>query len=114
MPTNDTISFEKIHETQKKCTPTQIMLYQAAIQLHKSLNLNELTFESVTVLNQMTCTSRQTMFIIFKNNATKIGMNTTANKFYQLTGRVPLNALSLSFVHYKKLAKQIFLKYGKT
>ena len=58
--------------------------------------------------------SRQTSFLIFQNNSTKIGMNTTANKFYQLTGKIALNSLGLPFVHFKKLMKTQFLKYGKT
>ena len=58
------------------------------------LILKCLTFEAITVLNQMTVTSRQTSFIIFRNNSTKIGMNT--------------------FVYFKKLMKTHFLKYGKT
>ena len=61
----------------------------------------------------MTVTSRQTMFHIFRNNSTKIGMNTTANKFYQLSGKISLNKLGLSFVNFKKLMKTQFLKYGK-
>ena len=58
--------------------------------------------------------SRQTSFLIFQNNSTKIGMNTTANKFYQLTGKIALNSLGFTFVHLKKLMKTQFLKYGKT
>ena len=111
---NRELSFIKLHERHKKCTPTQIMSYQAAIQLHKVINFDRPTFESVTVLNQMTCTSRQTMFFIFKDNSSKIGMNTTANKFHQLSGKITLNSLLYSFVHFKKIMKIQFLKFGKT
>ena len=90
------------------------MSYQAALLLHKTINFELPNFEAITVLNQMTVTRRQTSFIIFRNNSTKIGMNTTANKFYQLTGKVALNSLSLTFVHFKKLMKIQFLKYGNT
>ena len=45
--------------------------------------------------------SRQTMFQIFRNNATKTGMNSTANKHYQLSNKIPLSSLSLTFVHYE-------------
>ena len=48
------------------------------------------------------------------NNRRKIGMNTTANKFYCITDLIGLDQLNLSFVHFKKLAKIQFLKYGKT
>ena len=90
------------------------MKYQASLLLHKITNFEVPDFEAITVLNQMTVTSRQTSFIIFRNNSTKIGMNTTSNKFYQLTGMISLNSLSLPFVHFKKLMKIQFLKYGKT
>ena len=116
---DNVISFEKLYQINKKCTPTQIMAYQSALQLHKILDFNNLdfvqpSFESVTVLNQMAVTSRQINFIIFRENTTKIGMNTTAYKFNQLSGKMSLNSLGYSFVHYKKLMKFQFLKYGKT
>ena len=79
---------------------------------HKKINFEIPDFEAITVLNLMTVSSRQTMFLIFRNNSTKIGMNTTANKFYQLTGKIALNSLGLSFVNFKKLMKAQFLKYG--
>ena len=43
-----------------------------------------------------------------------IGMNSTANKFYALSNLISLSMPSLSYVHFKKLAKIKFLKYGKT
>ena len=88
------------------------MNYQAAINLHKLLDFETITFESITILNQMTGTVRQTNFEIARDNNKKIGMNTTANKLYCLSGKVGLLALNLEFVHYKKLMKLQFLKYG--
>ena len=38
----------------------------------------------------------------------------TANKFFYISDQIGLNLLNLSFVHFKKLAKIQFLKYGKT
>ena len=114
MNKNCHISFEKIHELNKKCTPTQIMSYQAALSLYKTLNFEIPNNETITVLNQMTVTSRQMLFIIFRNNSTRIGMNTASNKFYQLSKKITLNSLDLKFVHFKKLMKVQFLKYGKT
>ena len=105
---------KKSKNITKKSTPSQIMAYQASLKLYKTLNFDLPSFETITVLDQMPFSSRQTMFLIFRINATKIGMNTTANKFYQLSNKIPLSSLSLSFVHYKKLMKLLFLKYGKT
>ena len=41
-------------------------------------------------------------------------MNMTANKFYCINNEIGLDMLNLSFVHFKKLAKIQFLKYGTT
>ena len=108
------ISFDTLYKNNAKSTPTQIMHYQAALNLHKLLNFETVNFETVTILNQMTGTVRQTNFEILRDNNKRIGMNTTANKLYCLSGKVGLLALNLEFVHYKKLMKLQFLKYDKT
>ena len=108
------MSFEKLHAKAKKCMPSQIMLYQASLKLRRILNMEQLSFESITVLNQMTCTRRQTMFELLRDNNSKIGMNTTANKMYCISGRISLLSLNYGFVHFKKLMKINFLKYGQT
>ena len=109
------ISFEDIHKIHLKCTPKQIMLYQISLNLHKLLNSDgPMTNELVTVLDQMICGSRQLRFEIYRNFQGKIGMNTTANKFFFITNQISLDSLNLSFVHYKKIVKMQFLKNGKT
>ena len=104
------------HKVHKKCTPKQIMYYQIALKLHKILNEhdNVLSFEQVTVMDQIICTGRQLKFQIFKNNTNKIGMNTTANKLFHVNNLIGLDMLNLSYVHFKKLAKIQFLKNGNT
>ena len=59
------------------------------------------------------CTSSQLKFQIFRNNKSKIGMNMTTYKFYCISNLIVLDMLNMSFVHYKKLIKMQFLKYGK-
>ena len=109
------ISFENIHKINSKCTPKQIMLYQISLNLHKILNSNgPVNNELVTVLDQMICGRRQLRFEIYRDFRGKIGMNTTANKLFFISNKIPLDLLNLSFVHYKKIAKIQFLKYGKT
>ena len=110
------ISFIKIHETCKKCTPNQIMSYQNALWLHKTLNemYSYCSTEHVKILSNIICTSRQLNFEIFKDNFVKIGMNTTNNKFFHLSKQISLNNLNLTFVHYKKMMKLQYLKFGKT
>ena len=110
------ISFDNIHKANNKCTPKQIMYYQIALKLHKVLNEhdNVLSFEQVTVMDQIICTRRQLKFQIFKSNNNKIGMNTTANKLYHVSNLIGLDMLNLEYVHFKKLAKIQFLKNGNT
>ena len=116
MRDNFDVSFENLHINCKKCTPKQIALYQCSLKLYKTLNdnLKDLNFEQVTVFDQMRCSTRQINFEIERNNNYKIGMNTTSNKFSSLSKLVGLGMLDLTFVHFKKLAKIQFLKYGKT
>ena len=110
------ISFENLHKSLKKCTPTQIMHYQLALNLYRTLNLevHELSFEVITVFEQLICTRRQSLFKIFRNSNTKIGFNTTANKLFYLNNKIGLEHLNLSLYCFKRLAKIMFLKYGKT
>ena len=84
--------------------------------MHKVLNEhdNVLSFEQVTVMDQIICTHRQLKFQIFKSNNNKIGMNTTANKLYHVSNLIGLDMLNLEYVHFKKLAKIQFLKNGNT
>ena len=52
--------------------------------------------------------------VSLRNFKVKIGMNTTANKFYHINNLIGLDMLNLEFVNFKKLAKIPFLKYGNT
>ena len=66
------------------------MHYQIAFKLHILINDhdNVLSFEHVTVMDQIVCTSRQINFQIMRKFNTKIGMNTTANKLYHLNNLI--------------------------
>ena len=110
------ISFVNLHKIHNKCTPEQIMYYQMSLKLHKLMNEhnNHLSFEHVTIMDQIVCTSRQINFQTFKKFNTKIGLNTTANKLFPLNNMIGLDSLNLKFTHYKKLAKLQFLKNGNT
>ena len=58
--------------------------------------------------------SRQLTFTSFRNNQLKIGLNMSANKLHCVSDLVSLDMLNLNFIHFKKLAKIRFLKFGKT
>jgi hypothetical protein len=102
---NPLISFENLHKSHKKSTPKQITFYQMALRLHKLVNENliDLSFEQITVMDQMICSRRQISFEIHRNNTGKIGMNTTANKLYPLSHLIGLNMLNLGYIYYKTL-----------
>ena len=86
------------------------------LSLFKIINNNDedLSFETITVLNQIVCSRRQIKFKIFRDFNTKIGLNTTANKLYHLNDLISFDLLNLAFVHFKKVMKIQLLKYGKT
>ena len=113
---NYELSFEKLHKLSKKCTPSQIMSYKISLKLHKVFNETEpnLQTETVRLFEQTVCSCRQITFELYRNNSYKIGMNTSANKFYHINKLIGLNKLNMNFVHYKKHMKIQFLKFGKT
>ena len=51
---------------------------------NKTLNEHDfcLSFELVTVMDQVVCTGRQLRFQILRENRSKTGINVTANNFY--------------------------------
>ena len=110
------VSFIEVHKVSKKCTPSQILLYNQAIQLYKTVNHSDFpcTLEDITLVDQTICTSRQLKFKVFRNNKLKIGLNTTANKLHCISDLIGYDMLNFGFVHFKKLAKIQFLKFGKT
>ena len=94
----------------------EICQYQIALRADKILSEMELgvSFEHVTVLNEIACTPRQLNFETFRNNKSKIGLNTTVNKLYHVSKLISLDVLNHNFVYFKKLMKLQFLKNGKT
>ena len=58
--------------------------------------------ETIRVIEQTVFTRRQLTFEIYRNNNSKIGMNTQANKFYHISKLIALDKLNLGYVHFKK------------
>ena len=110
------VSFVNLHKANKKCTPNQIMMYQLSLNLFASLNESSTvpSTQMVRLLDQIICTSRQTMFEIHKGNKSKIGMNMNENKFYPLNKLILMDNLNWSFAHFKKQMKTKFLIFGNT
>ena len=112
------ISFIDLHKNNKKCTPSQITLYTMSIALFKTINECHNTTtpstEVIRMLEQMVLTRRQVMFEVLRTNNSKIGMNSTENKFYHLNKLIVLEKLNWSLPRYKKHMKIQFLKFGTT
>ena len=100
------MSFLRIHSICKKCTPSQIMSYQAAIHLYKVINevYEFCTTKHALLLNSIVCPGRQLKFEVFRNICTKIGLNSLSNKFHHITKLISLDVLNLGFVHFKKIS----------
>ena len=81
------------------------MIFQTSLQLHQTLNFEIPQYESLTILNQMTCTGRQINFEIVRDRNYKVFMNTIANKFYSLNEKIGLNNLGLKPALVAKLFK---------
>ena len=112
----DNISFINLHKTSKKCTPSQIMLYQISLLLFKVVNENSpipsLSF--VKLMEQVICTRRQIMFESQRNNNSKIGMNSLENKLYHVSKLIVMEKLNWTLPRFKKHMKIQFLKFGNT
>ena len=92
------------------------MLYKISLMLHKVLNETNLHLktETIHILDQAAFTRRQLTFDIYRNNSLRIGMNTNSNKFYHVNKLIGWDKLNFTFVHFKRLMKVQFLKYGPT
>ena len=103
-------------EIVKKSSPKQIMKYQIALSLHRLLNSmdEELSLDQVMVMDQAICTSRQLRFQVQRKFNQKVVMNIPVNKFYYINDKIGFDILNLSYVHYKRLCKFQYLKYGNT
>ena len=97
-----------VHCVQVHCLSS----YQWGLTLNN--NEHEISFETVTVYNQIICSRRRLKFKILRNFNNKIGLNTTANKLYHLNDLISFDILNFTFVHFKKFVIIQFLKYGKT
>ena len=90
------------------------MMYQIALNIYKVFNVEVLKTDTIRFIEITIFTSRQLRFEILRNNRSKIGMNMLANKLFHVSKLIGLDKLNLGFVHYKKIKKIQFLKYGKT
>ena len=72
-------------------------------KMHNSVEFAALNYNQIL-------TSRQTKFIISKDNKTKVGINSLTNPLFYINGLVPLEWMNLSINGYKVKCKELFLK----
>ena len=77
-------------------------MYKLSLLLHKTYNETIPGIEWINFATQIIVTGRQKFFEIAKTNNTKIGLNTSCNKFYCLNKEIDLTLLDLSYVALKE------------
>ena len=105
---NDT-SFINLHVMCNRATPIQVMRYKLALCLHKLYNSDYNSIEFLSLNFKQVITGRQTKFKCFKDNNTKVGLNTLSNRLYVLNDLIPLDWLNMSKDTYKVHCKRLFL-----
>ena len=106
------ISFDNLHKLHKKCTPKQIMYYQIALKLHKLINdpENVLSFEHITVMNQIVCTRRKINFQILRNCNSKIWHEHHSKQVVSLEQPRGITNVDFQFCTLQENIKNIILK----
>ena len=102
-------SYNDIHTLTKRATPPQLQIYKHAILLFRLYNSIDTTSDWVRLNFQQTLMSRQTNFIILKNNNYKIGNNLICNRLSLLNNKIPLKWLTLTLETFKMKCKVKFL-----
>ena len=104
------LSFNKIHEINKRATPHNLMIYKHSLLLHKLYNQGQPSTEWVNLHFQHQFSMRQGMFTVAKTNLLKIGNNIMVNRLSCLNQLIPLDWLNFSYTEYKLKMKNKFLK----
>ena len=94
-------SFINIHNTLKRATPHNLMVFKHAVLLHKLFNNQNPPLEWVDLHFKQTFNSRQTFFNVIKSSNYKIGSNILSNRFSILNNKILLDDLNLSLNSFK-------------
>ena len=103
------ISYINIHKMNNRATPGAILYYKLAIQLFKLYNSNVHNYDWVLLNTNQIFTSRQTTFMAFKSNTSKVGLNLLVNRLSILNGKIPLTWLNETLISFKLKCKRSFL-----
>ena len=72
---------------------------------------NDYTHDWVLLQKNHIFTTRQTTFMAFKSNNTRVGKNILGNRLPILNGKIPFNWLNESLMTFKMKCKNLLLTY---
>ena len=107
--TEDNISFERLHQMNKRATPMKMSMYKLAIQLFKLYNSDKATPDWIDLNLQQNFNGRSTKFLISNYAKYKIGSNLLANRLSALNNTIELSWLNLSLNSFKIKCKSLLL-----
>ena len=93
----------------KRATPNKIAKYKLALQLHRTFSQMSPENEWMDLNWNQILTSRQTKFIVNRDNNSRVGMNCLVNTFHVLKNSIPLMWLNEFIYSYKIKCKKLFL-----
>ena len=109
-PTYDQyMSFQNLHEINKRATPIQIMKYKLSIILYKTYNDESQSFDWLSLFFNQNFNARTEFVNFFDCSSFKIGKNLLSNRFIILNGSIKYDWLNLPFNSYKIKCKAKFL-----
>ena len=106
---DSSISFNKLHELQKRATPTKMMWYRLAVQLYKVYNAIMMNDDWIDLNFQQNFNDRNNHVQINDASKLRIGRNTLMNRLNCINNKIELNWLNKSIDSYKILCKLTFL-----
>ena len=106
---DNSTSFISLHKMCNRATPIEIMRYKTALYFLKLYNTDFNPIEFVNLIFNQVITGRQVNFKSFKDNSTRVGLNSLANRHYILNDVIPLAWFNMSLNTFKVHCKKLFL-----
>jgi hypothetical protein len=104
------MSYQTLHEINKRATPAQIMNYKLSIQLFKTYNSESNTCEWLSLFFNQIFSPRCEYVNFFDLSTYKLGKNYLPNRFSILNGKIKYDWLNLSLNSFKIKCKSELLK----
>ena len=88
------IRYHTLHLNTGRATPEMYCNYKLSLLLYKTFNDQTQSDEWVHLNFEQLVSSRQTTFMINRNNKLNVGMNLLTCRFYALNNKIPLEWLN--------------------